>query len=92
MINSGYQVGHFNSPAMISDREQVLVNGNLISKDDFATTFKKILCALPDYMTEQDLTIFEWWTVVMLQYFADQAVDWGGDEVTGWAAKTTPPT
>ena len=76
LINSGYQVGHFNSPAMISDREQVLVNGNLISKDDFATTFKKILCALPDYMTEQYLTIFEWWTVVMLQYFADQAVDW----------------
>ena len=76
LITSGYKVGHFNSPAMISDREQVLVNGNLISKDDFATTFKKILCALPDYMTEQDLTIFEWWTVVMLQYFADQAVDW----------------
>lgn len=76
LITSGYKVGHFNSPAMISDREQVLVNGNLISKDDFVTTFKKILCALPDYMTEQDLTIFEWWTVVMLKYFADQAVDW----------------
>ncbi len=74
--NAGYRVGYFSSPALVDDREQVKVNDHLISKKDFAMTYQKITEHLPADLSPDDITIFEWWTLIMLQYFADQKVDW----------------
>ncbi|MCC4383512.1 bifunctional folylpolyglutamate synthase/dihydrofolate synthase [Limosilactobacillus reuteri] len=74
--NAGYRVGYFSSPALVDDREQVKVNDHLISKKDFAMTYQKITEHLPADLSPDDITIFEWWTLIMLQYFADQKIDW----------------
>ena len=74
--NAGYRVGYFSSPALVDDREQIKVNDHLISKKDFAMTYQKIIERLPIDLSPDDITIFEWWTLIMLQYFADQKVDW----------------
>ncbi|MDO4455789.1 MAG: cyanophycin synthetase [Ligilactobacillus agilis] len=73
---TGEKVGHFNSPVMVDQREQIQVNGQLISKHDFVATYQKIKEQLPSDISPHDLTVFEWWTVIMLQYFADQDVNW----------------
>ena len=39
-------------------------------------TYQKITERLPIDLSPDDITIFEWWTLIMLQYFADQKVDW----------------
>lgn len=74
--NAGYRVGYFSSPALVDDREQIKLNDHLISKKDFAMTYQKITERLPIDLSPDDITIFEWWTLIMLQYFADQKVDW----------------
>ncbi|MDO4855679.1 MAG: folylpolyglutamate synthase/dihydrofolate synthase family protein [Limosilactobacillus gorillae] len=76
LMASGQRVGHFNSPTLVNEREQILVDGQMIGEDTFVATFQKIEAALPSPLTIKSLTVFEWWTVVMLQYFADQNVDW----------------
>ena len=73
---AGQKVGHFSSPAMVDQREQIQIDGCLIEKSAFATTYEKIVQQLPDDLNADDLTVFEWWTLIMLQYFADQKVDW----------------
>lgn len=73
---AGQKVGHFSSPAMVDQREQIQIDGCLIEKSAFAATYEKIVQQLPDDLNADDLTVFEWWTLVMLQYFADQKVDW----------------
>lgn len=74
--NAGYRVGYFSSPALVDDREQIKVNDHLISKKDFVMTHQKIIEHLPTDLSPDDITIFEWWTLIMLQFFADQKVDW----------------
>lgn len=74
--NAGYRVGYFSSPALVDEREQIKVNEHLISKEDFVITYQKIIKHLPAGFSPDDITIFEWWTLIMLQYFADQKVDW----------------
>ena len=74
--NAGYRVGYFSSPALVDEREQIKVNEHLISKEDFVITYQKIIKHLPTDISPDDITIFEWWTLIMLQYFADQKVDW----------------
>ena len=64
--NAGYRVGYFSSPALIDDREQIKVNDHLISKKDFAMTYQKITEHLPADLSPDDITIFEWWTLIML--------------------------
>lgn len=74
--NAGYRIGYFSSPALVDDREQIKVNDHLISKKDFVMTYQRITERLPIDLSPDDITIFEWWTLIMLQYFADQKVDW----------------
>ncbi|KRM10885.1 folylpolyglutamate synthase/dihydrofolate synthase family protein [Paucilactobacillus suebicus] len=72
----GYQVGHFASPAMVDLREQIQINGRMISKNEFVKVYEFINRKLPQDIKSNDLTVFEWFTLIMLQYFADQHVDW----------------
>jgi dihydrofolate synthase/folylpolyglutamate synthase len=78
---SGMRVGHFNSPAMIDQREQIKINGQKISKQDFVTAYQQIAAVLPAPFQPSDFTIFEWWTLIMLQAFANAKVDWAVIEV-----------
>lgn len=78
---SGMRVGHFNSPAMIDQREQIKINGQKISKQDFVTAYQQITAVLPAPFQPSDFTIFEWWTLIMLQAFANAKVDWAVIEV-----------
>lgn len=72
----GSRVGYFSSPAMVDQREQIRVNDELISPQAFVQTYQYIAERLPHGVTPQMLSIFEWWTLIMLQYFADQQVQW----------------
>lgn len=72
----GNRVGYFSSPAMVDQREQVKVNDEMISGQAFVATYQQIVSRLPDGITPRMLSIFEWWTLIMLQYFADQHADW----------------
>lgn len=76
LLEQGYTVGHFASPAMVDQREQIQVNNQMIDKDAVVTTYQKIVQQLPEDIQPADLTIFEWFTLIMIQYFADMQVDW----------------
>ncbi len=74
--NQGYRVGHFASPALVDQREQIQINDQLISRSVFVATYEKIVPQLPLDVQPSDLTIFEWFTLIMIQAFADAQVDW----------------
>ena len=76
LINSGEKVGHFASPAIHDDREQILLQNQMISETNFVTTYEKIMAKLTVEFDMSSLSIFEWFVIIMLQYFADQEVTW----------------
>lgn len=76
LINTGEKVGHFASPAIHNDREQIQLQNEMISETDFVSTYEKIIGKLTDDFKMNQLSIFEWFVIIMLQYFADQRVSW----------------
>lgn len=74
--NAGYRVGHFSSPAMIDQREQIQINGSMIEKEAFVALYKKITQKLPSAIAPASISIFEWFTLIMLEYFAENGVEW----------------
>lgn len=74
--SAGYRVGYFSSPALLDEREMIRVNGALIPKEAFVQTYQHLVQELPAGLSAADLTVFEWWTLIALQYFKDQSVDW----------------
>ncbi|CUS25989.1 folylpolyglutamate synthase [Paucilactobacillus oligofermentans DSM 15707 = LMG 22743] len=76
LINTGEKVGHFASPAIHNDREQIQLQNKMISETDFVSTYEKIIGKLTADFKMNQLSIFEWFVIIMLQYFADQGVSW----------------
>lgn len=76
LLNQGHRVGHFTSPALVDQREQIAINREMISQNDFVQTYTWICTQLPPQISAKDLTAFEWFTLIMLQFFANQKVDW----------------
>ncbi|MBQ7203635.1 MAG: hypothetical protein IJS03_06450 [Eubacterium sp.] len=68
--NEGYKVGLFTSPWVINEREQIQINGDFISEDDFRN------CARTLQITGTDCTEFECITVMAYLYFKAQKVDY----------------
>lgn len=66
--NAGYKTGLFSSPWVDDYREQIKINGEYISKKDFAEYTEKYY--------DNDCTEFELLTVMMYKYFADKKVDY----------------
>lgn len=66
--DKGLKVGLFTSPWVIDYREQIQINGEFISKQDFAELVTNSL--------DSDLTEFELLVFVMYQYFANNDVDY----------------
>lgn len=65
---NGFKVGLFTSPWIFDYREQIQINGEYISKADFARY-------ISDYK-DNECTEFEFLTAVMYKYFADEKVDY----------------
>ncbi len=65
---AGYRVGLFTSPHLVSFRERIQVNRQLISQDDVA----RLVAELPG---EGSFTFFEAVTVMALKYFAAERCD-----------------
>ncbi len=68
LISNGYKTGLFTSPWIDNYREQIQINNEYISENEFA-----------DYIgnyKDNDCTEFEFLTAVMYKYFADNKVDY----------------
>lgn len=76
LMQTGAKVGHFASPALVDDREQVQVNNQPIEKAAFVASYQRLVAKLPRDIAPADLTVFEWWTLVALDHFAAAGVDW----------------
>lgn len=68
LAENGFKVGLFTSPWIFDYREQIQINGEYITKEDFAFYVSKY--------NENDCTEFEFLTAVMYKYFADNNVDY----------------
>ena len=61
---------------MIDQREQIQINGSMIEKEAFVALYEKIAQKLPQTITPASISIFEWFTLIMLEYFAENGVEW----------------
>jgi len=68
---SGYRVGLYTSPHLVSFNERIRVNGRMISDDDLS----KYTNYFKSQITKTKATFFEATTAIAFQYFADQQVD-----------------
>ena len=77
LMAAGYRVGVFTSPAITDQREQIVINGQMISKGDFVRLYQELLPVVQQIVPENSpLTIFEWEVVLALVWFAEKRVDW----------------
>lgn len=70
---AGYRVGRFTSPSIINDREQVVVDGHMISEEDFARLVSDLQPVAERLAEDTDLghaSDFELWVVLAFVYFA----------------------
>lgn len=70
-IGAGYKVGLFTSPYLYNPNEEIRINGQCISDDDFMSIFNKYKKEVNKY----DLSSFEIMTIVALSYFQEQKCD-----------------
>ncbi|MBB5174403.1 bifunctional folylpolyglutamate synthase/dihydrofolate synthase [Texcoconibacillus texcoconensis] len=69
---AGFKVGAFTSPALESEREQISINGEWITEEDFFTCVKKVQSAVEEVEANDQTTVtsFEWLTLIALYYFS----------------------
>ena len=67
---AGYKVGLFTSPWVVNEREQIQINGEFISEEDFWHSVRAL------QMMDTDCTEFECITVIAYEYFKLQKVDY----------------
>jgi len=73
LSRAGYCVGRFTSPDLINFRDRISVDGDWISKEEFARQVDRILPLLAD--TQDPPTLFEVLTAVAFSHFAERKVD-----------------
>ena len=72
---AGLRVGLFTSPHLVSFRERIQVNRQLISENELAQLVEEIQPILKQFPANNHLTLFEVVTVTALKYFANQKCD-----------------
>ena len=72
---AGLRVGLFTSPHLVSFRERIQINRQLISEADVARLAAELHESLKEFPAEQHPTMFEVVTVMALKYFAEQKCD-----------------
>lgn len=74
---TGLDVGVFSSPPMYDDREQIKLNGELISKSNFVESYQKLESAFSSLkLTQTDFSVFETWYLVSAIYFSNKHVQY----------------
>lgn len=82
LTEQGFKVGHFSSPFVVSDLEQITINQNQITQEQFIETYKKILTVLQTHQQTVDfLSYFEWLTLIAFCFFAENNLDFAVIEV-----------
>jgi dihydrofolate synthase / folylpolyglutamate synthase len=72
---AGLRVGLFTSPHLVSFRERIQVNRQLISEGEVVRLVAEFLPRLKQFPAEHHPTFFEAVTVMALQFFAEQKCD-----------------
>jgi dihydrofolate synthase/folylpolyglutamate synthase len=72
---SGNRVGLYTSPHLVSVRERIQIDRNLISEADFAEGMTVVRRAVGEHK-DHEATFFELMTALALWYFAREKVDW----------------
>ncbi len=78
LMAAGYKVGLYTSPHLVEETERIRINGQDISKSDFVALTEKLR---PLSAQVREVTTFELFTAMAMQYFADQKVDMAVFEV-----------
>lgn len=74
LTEAGYKVGMFTSPHLVSVRERIRINHNLISEQEFTEVFHKLneqIESVPDYIP----TFYEFLFFMAMLYFESQKTD-----------------
>ena len=72
LIAAGYKVGLYTSPHLVEETERIRINGEDISKADFVSLTEKLRLLSAQV---NEVTTFELFTAMAMQYFADKQVD-----------------
>ena len=72
---AGFRVGLYTSPHLVSVRERIQINRQLISESDFAEGMEVVSRAV-DQQKDHEATFFEITTALALWYFGREKVDW----------------
>ena len=72
---AGLRVGLFTSPHLVSFRERIQVNRQLIPETDLVRLVKEIQPLLQQFPADNHLTLFEVVTVIALKFFTEQKCD-----------------
>lgn len=72
---AGLRVGLYTSPHLVSFRERIQINRELISEDDVARLVSDVRRWLVKFPADTHPTLFEVVTVIALRYFAEQKCD-----------------
>ncbi len=72
---AGLRVGLFTSPHLVSFRERIQVNRQLISENELVRLVEEIQPLLKQFPADNHLTLFEVVTVMALKFFAEQHCD-----------------
>ncbi|MGH7990136.1 MAG: bifunctional folylpolyglutamate synthase/dihydrofolate synthase, partial [Limisphaerales bacterium] len=72
---AGLRVGLFTSPHLVSFRERIQINRQLISENEVARLVEKIQKLLKNFSTAIHPTFFEIVTILALKFFAEQKCD-----------------
>ncbi|AFZ82747.1 bifunctional tetrahydrofolate synthase/dihydrofolate synthase [Candidatus Kinetoplastidibacterium crithidiae] len=71
LLESGYSVGLYTSPHILSFSERIRVNGNKVGDQEIIDSF----CFIENIRKEISLTYFEYSTLAALNIFANKALD-----------------
>jgi len=72
---AGLRVGLFTSPHLVSFRERIQIDRQLIPESEVERLVAELQALLKEFSTEQHPTMFEVVTVMALKYFAEQKCD-----------------
>ncbi len=76
---AGFRVGLFTSPHLVRPEERIRVNGREISSAEFQEEFERIWAAITELYgsaSEQHARFFEVLTLMALEYFRRERVEW----------------
>lgn len=79
--SAGHSVGLFTSPHLITPRERIAVNGEMISEDDLAVCVSELKILIEKYPSPGDWTYFELLTVLAMMYFKKRGTEYAVFEV-----------